>query len=337
VDHVEGFLFDQTTLLVSEDGENLRTRKTPIAFLATGRYWVNNHAHVLVARPEADLRYLAYAVEHSDVSGYLTGSTQPKLTAENLRNLPLRLPPINEQRRIADILANVDALISTNAALVQPLRDLAVMRVSSACTLGQVTRVGDVADLRRGLSYKGSGLAETGTPMVNMGSAENFGWLKRSGWKYYTGEHKARHIAHAGDLVVMNTEQTWRNEILGWPLLVPDDVSQCLFTHHTYLVEFNAGSEWLRLPLWAHLFSLEARAELTSKVQGSTVANLPIEALADLRFPAPQQADPAIGIASKLLAAAWDAEREVARLSAVRDELIPLLFTGRVSVREVAA
>jgi type I restriction enzyme S subunit len=45
VDHVGKYLFDGEYLLVAEDGENLRTRNTPVAFLARGKFWVNNHAH----------------------------------------------------------------------------------------------------------------------------------------------------------------------------------------------------------------------------------------------------------------------------------------------------
>src|SRR5713101_4386181 len=60
VDHVDGFLFDGEHLLVAEDGENLRTQQTPIAFLASGKFWVNNHAHIVRAKPPNDTRYLMY-------------------------------------------------------------------------------------------------------------------------------------------------------------------------------------------------------------------------------------------------------------------------------------
>ena len=63
VDYVDGFLFDGEYLLIAEDGgENLRTRKTPAAFLATGRFWVNNHAHIVRGNALANTRYLGYAL-----------------------------------------------------------------------------------------------------------------------------------------------------------------------------------------------------------------------------------------------------------------------------------
>jgi hypothetical protein len=92
IDHVADYIFDGEFLLVAEDGENLRTRKTPVAFLARGKFWVNNHAHVLRGSGAADTRYLAYALAEADVSGYLSGSTQPKLTRASLERLRLPTP-----------------------------------------------------------------------------------------------------------------------------------------------------------------------------------------------------------------------------------------------------
>jgi hypothetical protein len=195
-------------------------------------------------------------------------------------------------------------------------------------------RVGAIADVRRGLSYKGAGLADAGKPMVNMGSAANFGWLKRDGWKYYVGDYKPRHIAHASDLIVTNTEQTWRQEIIGWPMLVPSDVPEALFTHHTYLVDFRPESRWLRLPLWAHLFTDPARSVIDGSIRGTTVANLPIDAIENLSFTAPPQDHPSICAAQVLLESAWGDEIAAIDASRARDELLPILMAGKVRVSD---
>jgi hypothetical protein len=173
--------------------------------------------------------------------------------------------------------------------------------------------------------------------MVNMGSAANFGWLKRSGWKYYVGEYKPRHLTHAGDLIITNTEQTWRQEIIGWPLLVPSDVSAALFTHHMFLVDFKPEHKWLRLPLWAHLYQPEVRAVLDGAVRGTTVANLPIDVVECLAFPAPGSDHPALAAAQALLESTWSSELAEAGLEDARDELLPLLMSGQVRTEDVAA
>ena len=125
VDHVDGFLFDGQYLLIAEDGENLRTRTTPIAFLANGKFWVNNHAHIVCGNSNADTRFLNYALSDLDVSGYLTGSTMPKLTQGNMNRISLLTPPLPEQRAIAHILGTLDDKIRLNRRMNETLEEMA--------------------------------------------------------------------------------------------------------------------------------------------------------------------------------------------------------------------
>ena len=125
VDYVENFLFDGEYLLIAEDGENLRSRNTPVAFLARGRFWVNNHAHVVRGNGHADTRFLMYALEATDISGYLTGSTIPKLTQGNLNRIRLLIPPIPEQRAIAYVLGALDDKIEVNRRTSETLDEMA--------------------------------------------------------------------------------------------------------------------------------------------------------------------------------------------------------------------
>jgi len=125
VDNVDGYLFDGEYLLIAEDGENLRTRQTPVAFLARGKFWVNNHAHIVRANMEADTRFLMYALAASDIGGYLTGSTMPKLTQGNMNRIPIFAPPPDEQRAIAHILGTLDDKIELNRRMNETLEAMA--------------------------------------------------------------------------------------------------------------------------------------------------------------------------------------------------------------------
>ena len=121
VDHVDGYIFEGRHLLIGEDGENLRTRQTPIAFLANGKFWVNNHAHIVTGNDIADTRYLLYALLNADISSYLTGAVMPKLTQGNLNRIQLPCPPLAIQEAIVSTLAALDDRIAllreTNATL----------------------------------------------------------------------------------------------------------------------------------------------------------------------------------------------------------------------------
>jgi type I restriction enzyme S subunit len=121
VDHVDDYLFEGLHLLIAEDGENLRTRKLPIAFLAEGRFWVNNHAHIVRGNREADTRFLLYALLTADVTSYLSGSTMPKLTQGNLNRIPIFAPDKRHQQVVASVLGALDDKIELNRRMNETL------------------------------------------------------------------------------------------------------------------------------------------------------------------------------------------------------------------------
>ena len=125
IDDVDGFLFDGEYLLIAEDGENLRTRSTPIAFLANGKFWVNNHAHIVRGNSNASTHFLKYALSVLDISGYLTGSTMPKLTQANMNRISLPMPPLSDQQAIVQVLATLDDKIELNCRMNETLEEMA--------------------------------------------------------------------------------------------------------------------------------------------------------------------------------------------------------------------
>ena len=111
VDHVADYRFNGEFLLVAEDGENLRSRKAPIASIVHGKFWVNNHAHVLTARPGiADLKFLEALLNWLDITAYVTGAAQPKLSMGNLRNIAVTVPDYQTQARLGQILGDISEL-----------------------------------------------------------------------------------------------------------------------------------------------------------------------------------------------------------------------------------
>ena len=100
IDFVNEYLFDGEYLLIAEDGANLLTRSTPIAFRARGKFWVNNHAHVVTCTDATSYSYLEFYLNSISLAPFVTGSAQPKLTQRSLNALPIPLAPEPEQRRI---------------------------------------------------------------------------------------------------------------------------------------------------------------------------------------------------------------------------------------------
>ena len=104
IDKVEDYLFDDDLLLIAEDGANLVLRNLPLAIIARGKFWVNNHAHILKPR-HGSLEYFAALLEQIDYSRWITGAAQPKLTQDRLMAVRIPVPPDSEQAEIADWIA----------------------------------------------------------------------------------------------------------------------------------------------------------------------------------------------------------------------------------------
>lgn len=125
VDSIDGYIFDGTYLLISEDGENLRTRKTPIAFKAHGKFWVNNHAHILSEQEEGVLDYLEYYFSTLDLNPYITGAAQPKLNKANLDSINIPFPDRSVRLFINSTLNSLTQKIATNNQINQTLEQMA--------------------------------------------------------------------------------------------------------------------------------------------------------------------------------------------------------------------
>jgi type I restriction enzyme S subunit len=119
IDKVEDYLFDGAFILIGEDGANLLTRSKPLAFIASGQFWVNNHAHILKPKKGFNLYYYTYLLESLDYAIWVSGSAQPKLTQENLNNVWLYVPSLVEQTAIAQYLNVKTQAIDKKVSLLE--------------------------------------------------------------------------------------------------------------------------------------------------------------------------------------------------------------------------
>ncbi len=125
IDYVADYKCDGEFLLIAEDGENLSSRNAPIAQIAKGKYWVNNHAHIVKNNSHSDLHYICYLLNNLDIAGYVTGSAQPKLSQGNLNKIKIALPSLPTQQKIASILSAYDRLIENNTRRIRLLEQMA--------------------------------------------------------------------------------------------------------------------------------------------------------------------------------------------------------------------
>lgn len=116
IDKVDDYIFDKKLILIGEDGANLLTRSKPIAFIAEGKYWVNNHAHVIDCGEYMYLDYVMYYINAISLAKYVTGTAQPKMNQAKLNSIPVPIPPVEEQKRI---VAKIEELVPLSKQLVK--------------------------------------------------------------------------------------------------------------------------------------------------------------------------------------------------------------------------
>ena len=137
IDKVDDYLFDGKYILIGEDGANLLARNSPLAFIAQGKFWVNNHAHIL--KPiRGNTIFNTFQLEMLDYTTSVTGSAQPKLTLEALGIIKLLHPPIEEQNAIANYLdektSKLDQLVSNLENQIERLEEVRKIEIYNAVT-----------------------------------------------------------------------------------------------------------------------------------------------------------------------------------------------------------
>ena len=332
VDYVDSYIFEGLHVLVAEDGENLRSRKLPIAYLADGRFWVNNHAHVLRANDENDTRFLSYMIESLDLSGFITGSTQPKLSQAALLSIPLRLPKLAEQRRIAGVLGALDDkidLLNHQRTLCRKL-GLAyterLTRDSANVPLEYYTR-----SISRGVTpkyYKNE--EETPIHVLNQRCVRD-GWVSLNSARLMLPRRREKKAAMAefGDLLVNSTGQGTLGRVGRWSHQAPIYADS-----HMTIVKADPQRIY---PILLPYLVFPLQSEIEQMAEGSTgQTELSPSNLGSLKVPLIRFEEQGT-VAAQLLALeemAHHCSIETRILTELRDTLLPELMSGRMRVDE---
>lgn len=336
VDHVDDYLFEGLHLLVAEDGENLRSRNTPVAFLADGRFWVNNHAHVLQGNSENDTRYLSYALEAADISGYVTGSAQPKLSQAALAAIEVPAPPLDVQRAIAATLGALDDKIESNRRAAEALGTLigALFTQTTSGPAISYAPLGEITSVVKGRSYKSAELEESSTALVTLKSIDRNGGYKGDGLKPYTGPYRAEQVVHPGEIVVAQTDLTQGAEVVGRGVRVPQSTKYDTLVASLDLAIVRPERGMPVEYLFGLLSSEAFRQHCRNHVTGTTVLHLAKDAIPTWEAPIVTVAEQVrFAKTARTLLARMDALfEENDRLVALRDSLLPELLSGRIRV-----
>ena len=173
IDYINDYLFDENLVLLSEDGANIIDRNYPICFIATGKYWVNNHAHVLKVKAGVIDKFICESLERLDYTKFNTGTAQPKLNQDICQKIVITIPNEDEQKCISEFLdrinniitlhqSKLDKLQATKKALLQEMfpeegQDKPKRRFKGFSDAWEQRKLGDIATITGG-----------GTPSTNI-------------------------------------------------------------------------------------------------------------------------------------------------------------------------
>ncbi len=201
IDYVADYIFDEELLLLAEDGANILSRSSPIAFKISGKTWVNNHAHVLRPKDSNSLDFLVEYLESLKYERYNTGTTQPKLNREICAGIPVLVPPVDQQRKIAELAVTWNSAIEKTEQLIAAkkryfsglVRKLIIDRANSEASWKQEP-IREIADrIQRqtdGDSY----------PLLTISSASGFVRQEEKYSRYMAGESaKTYTLLRAGE------------------------------------------------------------------------------------------------------------------------------------------
>lgn len=124
VDYVSDYIFDRELILLSEDGANITDRNYPVCFLASGKYWVNNHAHVLECKAENDNNFICISLERKDFKKFNTGMAMPKLNKETCKIIPVSCTSLEEQTKIGNFFRELETNITLHQRELDSLKKL---------------------------------------------------------------------------------------------------------------------------------------------------------------------------------------------------------------------
>jgi type I restriction enzyme S subunit len=173
IDSLNDFTHEGEHILIGEDGANLLSKSKDLAFIVDGQFWVNNHAHAIKCLAGVPTKFIANYINSLDLTPWVTGSAQPKLTKGNLEKIPTPLPPLAEQKVIAAKLDTLLAQVETTKARLDRIPEILKtfrQSVLAAAVSGKLTE-----------EWRGSPSLDTNQPSMSIGSESK---VAPTGWSW---------------------------------------------------------------------------------------------------------------------------------------------------------
>jgi type I restriction enzyme S subunit len=345
VDYIDDYIFDGEFLLISEDGENLNTRNTPIAFIAKGKFWVNNHAHIVKGKSEHLTKYLELYFSKMDISAFITGAVQPKLSKGNLVNIPILISESSkEQKAIAKVLTAFDDKIELLQDQNKTLETMAQTifkewfgkyQIGDELPEGwRVGKLGDIANLKSGYAFKSRDFVEesskkalkikdlkgVGKVSLNAVSCVSNDVTELSRVQYFRLKEGDIVLAMSGNttgkigVIPTHSNEVYLNQRVGKFFMIKQDLNSFLYS---FLMSGNYEEKILSM----------GYGSAQPNISPSQIENI------DIIYPNEEKLVSFLNISNPIFNKVLDNNNQIQSLTKTRDTLLPKLMSGQVRVK----
>ena len=327
MDYVDDYIFDGKYLLMGEDGTVIDENGKPILQIAEGKFWCNNHAHILQNTELVTFDYLYYLLKNTNVQSLVTGAVQPKISQSNMNKLVLRIHKNKkEQEKIARYLRLIDDKIELNNAINNNLEQQAQaiyqqMFVDNPSSEWKQGTLSDIADITMGQSPSGSSYNEESIGAIFFQGRAEFGFRFPT-VRLFTTEPKRMACANdtlmsvrapVGDLNVAHTDCC-----IGRGLAAIHSK-----TNHQSFVLYTMFS------LKKQLDVFNGEGTVFGSINRNSLNEMPI------LIPSDEKLDEFEGIVAPMDTAIRNNYDEICRLEQIRDSLLPKLMSGEIDVSDI--
>jgi len=308
IDYVNDYIFDGEYLLLAEDG-GFWNKYENTAYIMNNKFWVNNHAHIIKAiENKTTNRFLLYWFIYDDIDRFTSGTTRKKLNQSTMIKIPLPLPPLPEQQKIAAVLSAVQEAKEKTQAVIDATKSLKKSMMKHLFTYGpvppeekenvprketeigkvpedwDVVKLGEIFDVQQGkqLSAKESKEGKIKKPFLRTSNI-NWGHIDISSIDemYFTSEEFKKLKLESGDILVCEGGDVGRTA------LYRGELSICAYQNHLHRLRSKKDNVDVECFVFWMNYAINQKKMYTHSANRTTIPNLSGSRLKEFMFPLP--------------------------------------------------
>jgi len=350
IDCIDGYIFDGEFVLLVEDGGPFG-RFDNKAYTMSGKFWVNNHVHVLkIIEGKGKNQFLLFLLNFLNLNPHIVGSTRKKLNQEHMKQIVIPLPYLSEQQKIAEVLSTVDEAIQKTGEVIAKTERLKKGLMQELLTkgighkefkdteIGRIPKEWEAVKLKDVIFEAKSGFAcgkrdENGILQLRMDNINTEGWINtQAGVKVPILEDINDYLLKPGDILFNNTNSA---DLIGKTAIFRGEFPRCVYSNHITRIRVNPKKT---IPEWIlYLFIRNWQCGIFKAIRHQHVhqAGINQHDLLNLKIPiAHLEEQNRIASTLSTVDQKLKLERnEKAKLERIKQEMMDLLLTGKIRVK----